>query len=94
MEQRLLNEKEFEELWQRAEAARYGERLRRDYTAWFRRRKRLQWSAMAMAACVAAVVVAWPAQSQPQGYDRVYCNRNVQPDSHWADVAAEMLIEY
>ena len=93
MEQELLKEEEFERLWERAEEARYGERLRRNYPVWLRRRRQRRWVAVAMAACVAAVVIAWPAQSQPKGYDRVYCNRSVQPDSHWADVAAEMLVE-
>lgn len=93
MEQKLQNDEAFESLWQRAEESRYVARLRRDYPAWLRRRRQRRWTAVAMAACAAVAVVVWPVQGQSKGYDRVYCNRTVQPDSHWASLAGKMLTE-
>lgn len=81
----------FDDLWGQEELRGLTRRMRREYPV-VQRRRRQGWAAVASLAVIAVVAVtAMPLSSAPRGYDAVSCNRNDYPDSHWADVAANML---
>lgn len=88
-----MNEHDFEQLWQRAEAARYADELAGEYEGWRQRRRRMT-TVVASVAMIA--VVALPLllhQSAPKEYEQVVCNRVGTSDAQWASLAAELLIE-
>lgn len=91
-----MTENEFDELWQRAEAESYGQRLAAEYPAWQRKQRRI---ATVVTSLVLVVTVAvslhtlLQRQPQPQNYEKVYCNRVGTADAQWVSLAAEMLME-
>jgi len=89
MERKELTNEEFESLWQQAEAREHGRRLAEGYPSWQRRRRL---AATGVAMCMVGIIAYLPLQlQQNRQFDKVYCNRASIPDSHWADVASEML---
>ncbi len=90
MEQRLMSQEEFEGLWQEAEAETHARKLVSGYAAWKRRQR---WIAVGVMTCLVGAIALFPLQMQQQQkmYDKVYCNRTSIDDSHWVDVASEML---
>lgn len=89
-----MTENQFDELWQRAEAEGYSQRLAAEYPAWQRRQNRIITVVTSLVLVVAvAVSVLTIQQRQIRTYEKVYCNRVGTADAQWADLAAEMLME-
>ncbi|MBO4480933.1 MAG: hypothetical protein J5719_00075 [Bacteroidales bacterium] len=90
-----MTEREFDELWQRAEAESYGQRLASDYPAW--RQKRLRMNCIVAAVCVLVATVTVSLLTvqhrQPRNYEKVYCNRAGTTDEQWTSLVEEMLME-
>lgn len=88
-----MTDKDFEQLWQRAEAAPHAERLAAGLGDWRQRQRRN----MGIAASVAVVLVAGIALSTLHSplsvSDSIYCNRDGIATSHWTTLAADMLME-
>ena len=89
-----MTENEFDELWQRAEAEGYSQRLSGEYPDWrVRQRRRVS----IVAALVIVVTVALSLHTsrlhQSQDYKKVYCNRAGTSDVEWVSLASEMLME-
>ena len=90
----MMDEKDFEKLWERAEGERYAERLVEEYPGWRTRRRKVRRTTAAVAAVVVVGISIFNYQfSIPKGYDGICCNRTTLPDSHWAQVAEEMLVK-
>jgi len=89
-----MTENEFDELWQRAEAESYGQRLAAEYPAWRRRQNRIVTVVTSLVVVLAVAVSLFTIQQrQIRTYEKVYCNRVGTADAQWADLAAEMLME-
>ena len=89
-----MTENEFDELWQRAEAESYGQRLAAEYPAWRRKQTRIITVVTSLVLVVAVAVSVFTIQQhQPRNYEKVYCNRVGTSDAQWASLAAEMLME-
>ena len=89
-----MTENEFDELWQRAEAESYGQRLAAEYPAWRRKQTRIITMVTSLVLVVAvAFSILTLQQRQLRGYEKVYCNRVGTDDAQWASLAAEMLME-
>ena len=89
-----MTEREFDELWQRAEAEGYGQRLAAEYPSWRQKQRRIKGFAIAS---VVVVAMALPLLNtnlhQSRDFDNVYCNRTGTTDAQWASLASEMLME-
>ena len=90
-----MTERDFDELWQLAEAKGYGQRLASEYPAWRQRRQRTMGVVAAVCVVMSTVVVSLLAvqQRHPQNYEKVYCNRAGTTDEQWASLVEEMLME-
>lgn len=86
----MIEERRFEELWERAEAREYATRLAAEFPAWHAGRKR---AAGIVTSLALAVAVAVPLAHRPQPLERVYCNNTAYSDSHWTETAAALLME-
>ena len=88
-----MNEKQFEELWVKAEAESHAEKLAAEYPVWRQKTRRT----LSMAAGVALVLaVATPIAMSPSAtcnYNKVYCNRAGIQDQQWVNLADELLME-
>ena len=88
-----MNEKQFEELWVKAEAGSHAEKLAAEYPVWRQKTRRT----LSMAAGVALVLaVATPIALSPSAtgnYNKVYCNRAGIQDQQWVNLAEELLME-
>ncbi len=88
-----MNEQQFEELWDRAEARRYASSLAAGYPAWRTRRRR---TAGVVAGLAMAAVLSFPVLMPHKGMDsvyaKVYCNRTGTDDMHWVGLADELLL--
>ena len=82
----------FDELWETEERQGLEKRLQRDYPVW-RRQRRTRRSIIASVALVAVISFSiFNFQfSISKKYDSVCCNRNTFPESHWVDVASNIL---
>ena len=82
----------FDELWETEERQGLEKRLQRDYPAW-RHQRRTRRSIFAFVAFVAVISFSiFNFQfSIHKKYDSVCCNRNTFPESHWVDVASNIL---
>ena len=85
-----MNEVEFDELWQRAEAEGYGQRLASEYHVWRRRRLRATYIVVV---ATAAISILTAQQRQLRNYEKVYCNRAGTTDEQWVSLVEEMLME-
>jgi len=88
-----MKESDFEQLWQRAEAARYADKLAGEYEGWRQHRRHM---VVAVAGAALVAVTTLPLllhQSAPKDYEQVVCNRTGTTDAQWASLAAELLIE-
>ena len=86
------NMKTFDELWEQEERQGLQQRLQSDYPAWQRRRRQRITLACTFAVVVVAGITFNLHLSTPKNYDGVACNRSGIADTHWADVAANILI--
>ena len=88
-----MNEKQFEELWVKAEAESHAEKLAAEYPVWRQKTRRT----LSMAAGVALVLaMATPIAMSPSAtgnYNKVYCNRAGIQDQQWVNLADELLME-
>ena len=82
----------FDELWEREERQGLERRLQRDYPAW-RHTRRTRISIIASVALVAVISFSiFNLQfSISRNYDSICCNRNIFPESHWAEMASNIL---
>ena len=87
-----MDKKRFEELWEQEERQGLQQRLQQDYPAWQQRRKQRR-TIMASVAILAVVGISiFNFQfSIPKSYDYVACNRSGIPNSHWVEVADNIL---
>ena len=86
-----MDEKRFEELWEREEKQAVLGRLQREYPAWRHRRKQRR---TIMATVIIAVAMISPLTfhlSPTRSYDYVACNRSGIAESHWVKVASNIL---
>ena len=90
MDRKVITDEEFESLWQQAAAVEHSRPLVEGYAGWHRRR-RLATAGVALC-MIGAVLIAPLWSNSSQGFDHVYSNNSSMPDSHWIEVAAEMLV--
>lgn len=96
MNDKGMNEEQFEALWQRAEAEGYAKRLASYYPEWRAHRRRVAGFTILI---VAALSAATPFLLKPQldthndAYLTAYCNRSGISDQYWVDMADELLLE-
>ncbi|MDO4216576.1 MAG: hypothetical protein Q4D03_00185 [Bacteroidales bacterium] len=99
-----MNEKEFEQLWQRAEATAYAKRLASGFPRWQHRRKgRLAIVGLALVTVTALPLMLHQSPSHQQqraknstvvkNYEQVICNRQGTSDAQWSALAADLLME-
>ena len=84
-----MTDKEFEQLWQRAGAAPYAEKLADGYDGWRARNRRALAMTVAMAVMVAVAVPLFA----PHHSGQVFCNRDGIAEAHWTTLASDMLME-
>lgn len=86
------NKMTFDELWNQEEQQGLLSRLKKDYPAW-QRHRRVRHTVLASVAVLAVTVgiALHSTLSTLQSYDAVCCNRTTFPESHWAEVAANIL---
>ena len=88
----MIDEKRFNELWEKAESEKYTKEMTAEYPAWRTRTRR---TASTMAGLALVVAVALPLTLSPgssRGYEKVYCNNKAFSDSHWTEMADELLM--
>jgi len=89
-----MTENEFDELWQRAEAEGYSQRLSGEYPVWRQKQRRTINIVAALLIVVTLTVSLLTTQLHPsRNYEKVYCNRIGTTDAEWASLASEMLLE-
>jgi ferric-dicitrate binding protein FerR (iron transport regulator) len=89
-----MTEREFETIWQQAEAESYSKRLAAEYPEWRLKRRRTISIVAALLLVVTVVVSLHTTHLRPtQDYEKVYCNRAGTNDVQWVSLAAEMLME-
>lgn len=82
----------FEELWERGERDGLLVQLKQGFPRWQRRRRMRRTAFVSVAVLlVGGAIMLWNPSRESLRYDSVCCNRNVFPDSHWADVASDIL---
>ena len=89
----MIDEKQFDELWERAEAGRYAAGLSAEYPAWRTRRRR---TAGVVAGLALVLAVASPLMLQHSRQDsvaKVYSNRAGSADQQWLDLADGLLMK-
>lgn len=87
----MIDNKKFEELWEKEERQAVQQRLQHEYPAW-RQRRRVRRTALASVAVLLAVVLPTIHYPLPtKQYDSVACNRSGFADAHWAEVASHVL---
>lgn len=86
-----MDEKRFEELWERAEAESYATKLSKEYPAWRKRRQRTMATAAIVLVMAGAALPMLSNPTQPT-YD-IACNRSGIADQYWVDVADQLLKE-
>lgn len=87
---RTMTNEEFDQLWQRAEAESYAERLSQEYPEWRAKQRRNSGLAVVVAVMMAvAIPVLMPHHS---GYGKVYCNRGDIAESQWVSLTSEILM--
>lgn len=88
----MIDEKRFNELWEKAESEKYTKEMTAEYPAWRTRTRR---AASAVAGLALVVAVALPLTLSPgssRGYEKVYCNNKAFGDSHWTEMADALLM--
>ena len=91
----MIDEKHFDELWERAEAERYAKSLRADYPGWRRRRLRdVGMAAVVLMAAGATLPLLTGAQDGNDSYVVAYCNQADMADQYWVEMADELLVRW
>lgn len=90
----MISEKQFDELWERAEAGRHADRLAADYPAWRTRRRTAGVTAMALIVAGASLpLLNTSRQTSPDsGYTVAYSNRSDIAPQYWGEMAEELLL--
>jgi hypothetical protein len=88
----MIDEKHFDELWERAEAERYTRGLAAEYPAWHTRRRRTAGIVAGLALVVAVALPITLSPSTPAGCKKIYCNNSTYSDSHWISMADALLM--
>ncbi len=86
----MMDEKRFEELWERAEANEYATKLAAEFPAWRAARRRTAGIVTGMALTIA---VAAPLAFHPHSSEHIYCNNSSYSDSYWTETASALLLE-
>lgn len=90
-----MEDKRFEELWERAQVERYVSRLQSEYPAWLRRRRVVHSALVGLAVLIVAGVSIYTFQYSKKSlhpkYEAVCCNRSGITDEQWVDMAANIL---
>jgi hypothetical protein len=81
----------FDSLWEQEERQGLQQRLQQDYPAWLRRRQQRRTAVATVAMLVAIILPTFHHILPSKHYDAVACNRSGIAESHWADVAAQIL---
>ncbi|MBR0170423.1 MAG: hypothetical protein IJQ14_06240 [Bacteroidales bacterium] len=89
----MINEEQFEQLWEKAGAEPYATKLAAEYPAWRVRRRRT----MGIAAAVLLVVgISLPMLQNNNGlndnYLMAYCNQSDVDTEYWVNMADELLL--
>lgn len=89
----MIDEKHFDELWEKAEVEKYTESLSAEYPAWrARRRRNMGTAALVLMAAGATLPLLTGTQTGHDSYTVAYCNRANIADQYWVDMADEMLV--
>lgn len=91
----MMTEQEFENLWQRAEAAPHAQRLAEGYKPWLVRRRRTEGMVAAVAVMAMAAVPALTLQQPTQtdgSFTAAYCNHADMDNQYWVDMADRLLM--
>lgn len=89
----MMDEKHFDELWERAETEKYVEDLTAQFPAWRTQRRRTAGMVAGLALVLAVATPLMLSQATPSGYEKIYCNRMDISDQQWVDLADELLME-
>lgn len=89
----MINEEQFEQLWEKAGAEPYATKLAAEYPAWRVRRRRT----MGIAAAVLLVVgISLPMLQNNNGLSdnclMAYCNQSDVDTEYWVNMADELLL--
>lgn len=94
---RNMDKERFEEIWELAEADRYGQRLAAEYPAWRARRNRvvgmLAVAVIAVGVAVPLLRTGLPTTPTHDGYTASVCNRTGIADQYWVDMADQLLMK-
>ncbi len=90
----MINEKQFDELWERAEAGSHAAKLMAGYPAWRTRRRAAGVAVMALLVAGAALpMLTNGRQEMPSNdYYVAYCNRGDIAPQFWGEMAEELLL--
>jgi len=85
-----MEEKRFEELWERAKAEKYAEDLAAEYPAWRTHRRK---TASMVTGVALLLAVSAPIALSSNTSERIYCNNSAFSDNHWTEMADALLME-
>ena len=91
----MMNDREFERLWERAEAESHAAKLSAEYPVWrhnIRRNMGVMASLVAVAAVSLPLLTRTPAAAD-DNYMAAYCNRPELGAQYWVDMADALLME-
>ncbi len=86
-----LTDEEFDQLWQRAEAERYGAKLSQEYPAWCARQRRRTGLVTVTAVMLAVAIPSL--MPHHNGYGKIYGNSSDITEAQWVKIASDMLME-
>lgn len=89
----MIDEKRFDELWERAEAEHYADGLAAEYPAWRTRRRRTAGMVAGLALVLAVASPLMQRHDQQDTVAKVYTNRTGIQDQQWLDLADELLMK-
>lgn len=87
-----INEKEFEQLWERAATKQFVTDMNDGFPHWRRQRRQRRNTMMGLAAVCLIGGAVWFNFQPDKRYDTVACNRSGISNEYWLQVADEMLI--
>lgn len=93
MEHRILNDNEFDLLWQEASARSRGQRLAEGYPQWRQNQRRTIGTLAMLAVVVAVALPMLTTRPHTEEYSHVYCNRSGIAESEWTSLASDLLME-
>jgi len=88
----MIDEKRFNELWEKAESEKYAKEMAAEYPAWRTRSRRMAGTVVGLALVVAVALPITLSPGSTRGYEKVYCNNKAFNDSHWTEMADALLM--